>query len=191
MLLTRISIVAVILIALAVILLVLAFGLFLTRVKAALIPIPQVGQMAPGFTLPSQEGTPVSLHQFLGQWVVLYFYPKDQTPGCTLEARHFQRDLSQYAAAHAVILGISVDSVKSHQSFCVKDGLHFTLLADQEKKVAADYGSLNNYMGFKIAKRNTFLINPEGMIVKEWIGVNPNHHSAEVLAALQELQKKN
>ncbi len=191
MLLTRISTLAVILIALAVILLVLAFGLLLTHVKAALIPIPQVGQMAPGFTLPSQEGTPVSLYQFRGQWVVLYFYPKDQTPGCTLEARHFQSDLSQYAAAHAVVLGISVDSVKSHQSFCAKDGLHFTLLADQEKKVAADYGSLNNYMGFKIAKRNTFLINPEGTIVKEWIGVNPNHHSAEVLAALQELQKKN
>ncbi len=189
--LTRISIVAAILIASAMILLVLAFGFFLTRAKAALIPIPQVGQMAFDFTLPSQEGTPVSLHQFRGQWVVLYFYPKDQTPGCTLEARHFQRDLSQYAAAHAVVLGVSVDSAKSHQSFCAKNGLRFTLLADQEKKVAADYGSLNNYMGFKIAKRNTFLINPEGKIVKEWIGVDPNHHSVEVLAALQELQKKN
>ena len=164
-------------------------GLFALRARAADLPIPQVGQTAPNFTLPSQEGTKISLDQYRGQWVVLYFYPKDQTPGCTIEARHFQRDMAQYDALHAVILGVSVDSVQSHQSFCAKDGLHFKLLADTDKKVVAEYGSLADYMGFKIAKRNTFLINPQGKIVKEWIGVDPTNHSTEVLAALHELQK--
>ena len=167
-----------------------AVGLFALRAYAAATPIPQVGQTAPNFTLPSQEGTPVSLNQFRGQWVVLYFYPKDQTPGCTIEARHFQRDSAQYDALHAVILGVSVDTVQSHQSFCAKDGLHFKLLADPDKKVVAEYGSLADYMGFKIAKRNTFLIDPQGKIVKEWIGVDPTNHSTEVLAALHDLQKK-
>ena len=166
-----------------------AAGLFTLRARAADLPIPQVGQIAPNFTLPSQEGTKISLDQYRGQWVVLYFYPKDQTPGCTIEARHFQRDSAQYDALHAVILGVSVDSVQSHQSFCAKDGLHFKLLADTDKKVVAEYGSLADYMGFKIAKRNTFLINPQGKIVKEWIGVDPTNHSTEVLAALHELQK--
>lgn len=152
--------------------------------------IPQVGETAPMFTLPSQEGTRVSLSEYRGKWVVLYFYPKDQTSGCTIEAKGFQRDMGKFEAANAVVLGVSVDSVKSHQAFCAKDGLHFKLLADPGKEVVARYGSLGNYMGIKMAKRNTFLINPEGKIVKEWIGVDPNHHSTEVLAAIDEMKKK-
>lgn len=152
--------------------------------------IPQVGQMAPAFTLPSQEGTPVSLDTYRGKWVVLYFYPKDMTSGCTMEAHNFQRDLSKYRAANAVVLGVSVDSVDSHKQFCAKDSLSFTLLSDSEKKVVSEYGSLGNYAGFKIAKRNTFLIDPQGKIVKVWTGVDPSHHSEEVLAALDGFEKK-
>jgi peroxiredoxin Q/BCP len=151
--------------------------------------LPQVGQRAPNFTLPSQEGTPVSLDSYRGKWVVLYFYPKDMTSGCTLEAHNFQRDLAKYRAANAIVLGVSVDSVDSHKQFCAKDSLSFTLLSDSDKKVVPEYGSLGNYAGFKIAKRNTFLINPQGQIVKVWTGVDPSHHSDEVLAALDNFEK--
>ncbi|HUZ04690.1 MAG TPA: peroxiredoxin [Acidobacteriaceae bacterium] len=177
--------------AIAVAVVVVAAGYFGIRAMAASsTAIPAVGQTAPNFTLPSQEGTNISLDQYHGKWVVLYFYPKDQTQGCTIEAKHFQSDMNKYDAANAVVLGVSVDTVKSHQEFCAKDGLHFKLLADPDTKVVEQYGSLGSYMGFKMAKRNTFLINPEGRIVKEWIGVDPNHHSTEVLAAIQDMQKK-
>ncbi len=152
-------------------------------------PIPQVGQTAPGFTLPTQEGTNVSLNQYKGKWVVLYFYPKDMTSGCTIEAHNFQNDMSKFDALNAVVLGVSVQSVKSHQEFCAKDGLHFKLLADTEYDVTQKYGSLGNYMGMKLAKRNTFLIDPHGKIVKEWIGVDPHQASTEVLDALHQMQK--
>ena len=152
--------------------------------------IPEVGQTAPAFTLPSQEGTNISLHQYRGKWVVLYFYPKDMTSGCTIEARGFQADMGKFDAVNAVVLGVSVDTVQSHQKFCAKDGLHFKLLANPDTAVVSAYGSLGNFLGYKIAKRNTFLIDPEGKIVKEWIGVHPHHHSAEVLAAIAEMQKK-
>jgi len=151
--------------------------------------MPAVGQEAPTFTLPSQTGAPISLKSYRGKWVVLYFYPKDMTPGCTIEAHNFQRDLSKFEAENAVILGVSVDTVNSHQQFCTKDGLTFHLLADPEHKVVSEYGSLGGFMGVTIANRNTFLINPHGKIVKEWVKVNPSHHSEEVLAALQELKK--
>ncbi len=152
--------------------------------------IPQTGQSAPSFTLPSQEGSTVSLDSYRGKWVVLYFYPKDMTSGCTLEAHNFQQDLPKYDAMHAVILGVSVDSVDSHKKFCTKETLTFKLLADEDKKVVAEYGSLGNYGIMKIAKRNTFLIDPKGRIVKVWTGVDPAHHSEEVLAELGSLEKK-
>ncbi len=145
--------------------------------------------MAPGFSLPSQEGKQVSLEQYRGKWVVLYFYPKDQTPGCTIEAHNFQKDMPKFEADNAVVLGVSVDSVKSHEAFCAKDGLHFKLLSDTGHKVVGEYGSLANYMGVKVAKRNTFLIDPQGKIVKEWIGVDPAHHSTEVLGAIQSMKR--
>jgi thioredoxin-dependent peroxiredoxin len=148
--------------------------------------LPQVGQKAPGVTLPSQDGSNVSLKDFHGKWVVLYFYPKDNTPGCTIEAHNFQRDLAKYQEKNAVIVGVSVDSSASHQDFCTKQSLTFKLLADTDKKVVAEYGSLNER---GMATRNTFLIDPKGKIVKVWTGVKPQEHSDEVLAAIVELQK--
>jgi len=147
------------------------------------------GTAAPGFTLPSQDNTAISLDEYKGKWVVLYFYPKDMTTGCTIEAHNFQRDQAKYDADNAVILGVSLDTPDSHKQFCAKDSLSFTLLSDADKKVVADYGSLGNYMGMKIAKRNTFLIDPSGKIVKVWTGVDPAHASDEVLTALADLKK--
>jgi peroxiredoxin Q/BCP len=151
--------------------------------------VPAVGSAAPEFTLPSQEGTPVSLKDYRGKWVVLYFYPKDFTSGCTIEAHNFQRDQSQYQQKGAVVLGISVDSADSHKQFCTKEGLNFKLLADSDHKVSSAYGSLTNLGLVKFASRHTFIITPEGKIAKAYTDVNPNQHSAEVLAALTELQK--
>ena len=150
---------------------------------------PSVGSVAPEFTLNSQEGAPVSLKDYRGKWVVLYFYPKDFTSGCTIEAHNFQRDLSQYQQKNAVVLGVSVDSADSHKQFCAKEGLNFKLLADTDHKVSSTYDSLTNFGIMKVAARHTFIINPEGKIVKVFTEVNPNQHSAEVLSALAELQK--
>ena len=151
--------------------------------------VPHVGQQAPDFTLPSQDGSPVSLKTFRGKWVILYFYPKDGTPGCTIEAHNFQRDLPQYEQKNAVIVGVSVDSTDSHKEFCAKQGLTFKLLADSKKEVVQQYGSLRNLVVLKIAARNTFLVDPNGKIAKVWTGVDPGHHSAEVLRSLTDLQK--
>jgi peroxiredoxin Q/BCP len=151
--------------------------------------LPAVGQVAPGFTLPSQDGSQISLESFRGKWVVLYFYPKDMTSGCTIEAHNFQRDQAQYDAANAVILGVSVDSPESHKQFCTKEGLTFRLLADQEHKVVEAYGSLGHFATFTIANRNTFLIDPAGKIAKVWTKIQVQHHSEEVLAALAQSGK--
>jgi len=164
--------------------LLLALSVSACSMRAGNEPMPQAGQTAPDFSLPSQDGTNVSLKDLRGKWVVLYFYPKDGTPGCTVEAHNFQRDLARYEQANAVIVGVSVDSTGSHKDFCAKQGLTFKLLADTDKKVVREYGSLRNLAGFKIAERNTFLINPQGNITKVWTGVKPASHSAEVLAAL-------
>ena len=151
---------------------------------------PSVGSPAPDFTLNSQDGTPISLKDYRGKWVVLYFYPRDLTPGCTIEAHNFQRDQDQYARRNAVVLGVSVDDVDSHKKFCAKEGLNFKLLADTEKKVSSDYGSLTNLAIVKFSSRHTFIINPEGQIAKVYTDVEPNKHSQEVLAALDELQEQ-
>jgi peroxiredoxin Q/BCP len=149
--------------------------------------VPEAGQTAPQFTLKSQEGTPVSLGEYRGKWVVLYFYPKDMTSGCTVEAHNFQRDLAQYEQRNAVILGVSVDSVDSHKQFCTKESLSFKLLSDAEKVTTKHYGTLNA-MG--MASRNTFLIDPSGKIAKVFTSVSPAQHSQEVLAALDSMQKR-
>ncbi|MGD0519732.1 MAG: peroxiredoxin [Terracidiphilus sp.] len=151
--------------------------------------MPAAGQVAPTFTLPSQDGSQISLDSFRGKWVVLYFYPKDMTSGCTIEAHNFQRDLAQFDARNAVILGVSVDTPDSHKQFCAKEGLTFRLLADPNHTVVDAYGSLGSFMTMKIANRNTFLIDPQGNIARVWTKVNPQVHSTEVLAAIDQLTK--
>ena len=162
-------------------------GLFLMAFGLRAADTPQPGRPAPDFSLPSQDGTRISLHDFKGKWVVLYFYPKDNTPGCTVEAHNFQRDIAQYEGHRAVIIGVSVDSAGSHKDFCAKQGLTFKLAADTDGAVSRRYGSLTNLLVVKMSARNTFLIDPEGKVAKVWTGVSPGGHSAEVLAALAQL----
>lgn len=167
--------------------LVCAITLMPNVARADLAP---TGSTAPNFTLPSQENKPISLSDYKGKWVVLYFYPKDQTAGCTLEAHNFQRDLSQYDALNAVVLGVSLDTVASHESFCTKDSLTFKLLADPDHAAIDAYGvPLRSFGTMHYAERTTFLISPGGRIVKEWTVKDIQTHSADVLAAIQSLQK--
>src|ERR1700686_5055734 len=150
----------------------------------------EAGSAAPDFTLASQEGASVSLQDYRGSWVVLYFYPKDQTPGCTREAHNFQVDQPKYAERHAVVLGVSVDSVDSHKKFCAKEGLNFKLLADTDGRVSRAYGSLTNLGVVKFAARHTFLVDPNGKVAKAYTSVDPTRHSEEVLTALDQLRKQ-
>ena len=151
---------------------------------------PTAGQTAPDFSLPSENGSMVSLKDFKGKWVVLYFYPKDFTSGCTLEAKNFERDLLKYQSEGAVVLGVSVDTAQSHKDFCTKEGLNFKLLADPEGKTVAAYGSGMEYKGTKMAARNTFVIDPQGKIAKVYTAVKPAEHSEQILKDLAELKKK-
>lgn len=163
-------------------------GLLASRLRAG-DKEPAVGSAAPDFTLNSQDGRPVSLHDFKGKWVVLYFYPKDGTTGCTIEAHNFERDLSKYNAKNAVILGVSVQDEKSHQEFCAKQGLNFKLLADNNKEVSEKYDSIMNLGVAKLSARHTFLIGPDGTVRKVWNEVDVKTHSDQVLAAIEEYQK--
>ena len=168
-------------------------GIGVSRVFAARLSnaqLPQAGETAPDFTLRNENDQPVTLDQYRGKWVVLYFYPKDMTTGCTIEAHNFQRDLPEFDALNAVILGVSLDTVASHRKFCEKDSLHFTLLADPGRDVVREYGSLGHFGKWTIAKRNTFLIDPDGTIVKVWTKVNPMIHAKQVLAEIRALQQK-
>jgi peroxiredoxin Q/BCP len=160
----------------------------LVAVGADAPAVPTEGGPAPAFTLPGQDGASVSLEQFRGKWVVLYFYPKDFTSGCTLQAQNFQRDIQKYEGKNAVIVGVSVDSVGSHKDFCTKEGLSFKVLADTERKVSSAYGSVMTHEGTDYAARNTFLIDPAGVVRKVYLKVKPTGHSAEVLADLTTLQ---
>ena len=146
-----------------------------------------IGTTAPEFTLPSQDNSPISLADYKGKWVALYFYPKDMTSGCTIEAHGFQRDLEKYKAANAVVIGVSLDTAGSHKSFCDRESLTFRLLADPEHKVVDAYGvPVKSYGTMKFASRQTYLINPEGKIVKFWPNVDDDlrNHSTNVLAAI-------
>jgi thioredoxin-dependent peroxiredoxin len=164
---------------------VLAIAVGISSVRAG-DKAPAVGAAAPDFTLNSQEGKPVSLHDFKGKWVVLYFYPKDFTSGCTVEAHNFQRDLAQYQQKNAVIVGVSAQDEDSHQKFCTKEGLSFKLLADTKQEVSTQYDSVIPVV--KLSSRHTFLIDPQGKVAKVWLDVKPDKHSEEVLATLTELQ---
>jgi peroxiredoxin Q/BCP len=150
---------------------------------------PQAGAPAPDFTVNSQDGKPVHLHDFRGKWVVLYFYPKDFTSGCTREAHNFQRDLALYEQKNAVILGISVQDEATHQKFCAKEGLSFKLLADTSYQVSRSYDALVNLGVGKLSARYTFLIDPAGIVRKVYLRVDAEHHSNEVLADLAQLQQ--
>src|SRR6202795_4780448 len=168
-------------------LLLAALGLGIRRLHAD-SKAPAVGMAAPDFTLNSQENKPVSLHDFKGKWVVLYFYPKDFTSGCTVEAHNFQRDLAQYEQKNAVIVGVSAQDEDSHQKFCTKEGLSFKLLADTKQEVSTQYDSVMTYNDATFSARHTFLIDPQGKVQKVWLEVKPDKHSEEVLAALSQLQ---
>ncbi|HAJ62868.1 MAG TPA: peroxiredoxin [Cyanobacteria bacterium UBA8543] len=147
--------------------------------------LPPLNQPAPEFKLPTNTGDGnVSLSDYRGKWVVLYFYPKDFTSGCTLEARRFQQDLPKYMDKNVQILGVSADDVDSHAEFCESEGLKFPLLADTDGKVSKAYGS---WIGF-VSMRHTFIIDPEGILREQFLGVRPAIHSTEVLARLNELQ---
>ena len=169
---------------------VVACGYGLKAGAAAPADTVQVGASAPNFTLPSQEDKPVSLSDYKGKWVVLYFYPKDQTQGCTIEAHNFQRDMAKYDKANAVVLGVSLDTVEGHKAWCAKDTFSFKLLADPDHKVVDAYGvPVMTHGDMKYAARQTFLISPSGKIVKVWEKVDPNVHSTEVLAELEANKK--
>jgi len=150
----------------------------------------QEGTIAPDFILPGQDGKKVTLNDYRGKWVVLYFYPKDFTHGCSLEAHNFQEDIAEYRAKNAVIIGVSVDSVDSHKGFCAKQGLDFKLLSDTNHSVAGAYGSIMKHGEDVLAARNTFLIDPKGVIRKTYATVDPVDHSHEVLADLEHLQSE-
>ena len=150
---------------------------------------PEAGTPAPDFSLTTSDGSQISLKDYRSKWVVLYFYPKDFTSGCTMEARNFQRDLAKYEEAGAVVLGVSVDTAQSHKDFCAKEGLNFKLLADPDATVSTEYGSVMDYKGEKLAARNTFIINPDGQVAKVYTGVKPAEHSEQVLKDLAELKK--
>jgi len=164
-------------------------AVFASSAAQAVSEMPAVGSEAPTFKLTTNEGKAASLGDFKGKWVVLYFYPKDFTSGCTLEARNFQRDLEKYTAANAVILGVSIDTAESHKEFCAKEGLNFKLLSDPDAKVSEAYGSVMVYNENKLSARNTFIIDPKGNVAKVFEKVKVASHSEEVLAALATLQK--
>ncbi len=151
--------------------------------------VPVQGVVAPGFNLPDQNGKAHALADYKNQWVVLYFYPKDDTPGCTQEACTFRDDLHLLTAMKAQVVGISVDDTLSHADFAKKYHLPFPLLADTEGKVAASYGALWNFGLVKVAKRYTFLIDPQGKIARTYLDVDTSRHSKEIIDDLKKLTK--
>lgn len=156
---------------------------------AAQAATPAVGQRAPGFRLQDQTGRWVSLDEQAGKWVVLYFYPKDKTPGCTTEACEFRDDIFAFHKAGAVVLGISLDDVASHRSFADEQRLPFPLLADTTKDVAKRYDVLRSLGVMDVARRETFIIDPEGRVARHYASVDPKGHAKAVLADLLALQR--
>jgi len=160
---------------------------FLISKQSEAANTPKPGDTAPDFRLVDQNGTIRSLSDFSGQWVVLYFYPKDDTPGCTKEACSFRDDLTTLEKLGAKVVGVSVDDSDSHSKFASKYHLPFPLLADADGKVADSYGALTNLLLLKIAKRYTFLIDPKGKIAKVYLSVDTSRHSQEIVNDLKKL----
>jgi len=166
----------------------LALILLCALVAPAFAATPQVGESAPAFRLQDQNGhwrTPADFH---GHWLVLYFYPKDFTPGCTTEVCTFRDDIAKLRKVGAEVVGVSLDDVKSHAEFAEKYRVPFPLLADSDRSVATRYGVLTSRMGVHYAKRTTFLVDPQGKIAKVYVDVDPEKNSAQVLSDLASLQ---
>jgi peroxiredoxin Q/BCP len=162
-------------------------GLLASGFQATAADQPQVGDPAPEFELPDQEGQLHSLEDYRERWVVLYFYPKDETPGCTTEACEFRDNIFAFREKNAQILGVSLDDVESHKKFAENHSLPFPLLADAEGTAADAYGVKTKFAGMTVAKRQTFIIDPNGNLAKHYEKVTPDTHSAEVLADLEKL----
>lgn len=148
----------------------------------------KVGSKAPNFTLSDQDSIQHQLSDYEGSWVILYFYPKDDTPGCTTQACDFRDAVKRIIASKSNVFGVSLDSVESHKRFADKNNLPFSLLSDESGEVSEAYDSLNNFMSFKSAKRNTFIIDPDGKVAKIYLSVKPSTHSQMVLNDLNQLQ---
>jgi len=172
-----------------------AFGFPFHKKPAAAHPpvdrVLKVGDPAPVFSLPAQDGKTIGLNDFRGKWLVLYFCPFDETPGCTLEPHNFERDLPEYEKAHAAVVGVSPDSPRRHKDFSTEQELTFQLLTDRKRKVAKRYGAWRRLaLILKRPERATFLVDPQGRVAKIWLAADPRHQSTDVLAALTELEKK-
>jgi peroxiredoxin Q/BCP len=161
-------------------------ALFVARTARA-GELPEVGQAAPDFKLPDQHGKQHALQDYRGKYLVLYFYPKDDTPGCTQEACAFRDDMNQLTELGAQVIGVSVDDSESHAEFAKKYHLPFPLLADKNGDVAASYGALLNLGIIKLARRFTFLLDPKGNIVREYLSVETSRHSKEIIEDLKKL----
>ena len=168
----------------------LVIGMGLGWMNSARAAQPTVGQPAPAFRLQDQNGAWLTLDDFKGKWVALYFYPKADTPGCTKEACEFRDNIFAFEEIGATILGISIDAIKDQKKFAEKYHLPFPLLADIDGKIAEAYGVMTNLGVMKIAKRQSFLIGPDGKIAKHYDKVDPAAHSKEVLADLKALGAK-
>jgi peroxiredoxin Q/BCP len=168
----------------------LALGLAAAGVAwmvTAAVGAPAVGEAAPAFRLQDQNNEWHTLEQYQGKWLVLYFYPKADTPGCTTEACEFRDNIFAYEEIGAEVIGVSLDDVPSQAAFAEKYSLPFPLLSDAQHVVATAYGVLGNFGQMTVARRETFIINPQGQVAKHYVNVVPEEHSAEVLADLKAL----
>ena len=164
------------------------FVALLLPISLASLAQIKVGSKAPNFTLSDQNSIQHQLSDYEGSWVILYFYPKDDTPGCTTQACDFRDAVKRIIASKSNVFGVSLDSVESHKRFADKNNLPFSLLSDESGEVSEAYESLNNFMSFKSAKRNTFIIDPDGKVAKIYLSVKPSTHSQMVLNDLNQLQ---